>query len=118
MEPEAEPIYLQDLIDPRRKISLEYFRPLMLLFAVAPFFIAIVLPAVFIVGAGDDDGSLIPVEDTRAFAYVGYWIFGTGLAYSLIVVCINRLRATGHRLWLLLVPGYNLYLLFFAPDEG
>ncbi|MFK8165475.1 MAG: hypothetical protein AB8H12_23715 [Lewinella sp.] len=110
------PVYLADLIDPRRKVSLTYFSPLMLFFAVLVPLIYIGVPAFFIAGAGDDDGNSVPVEATIEFAYVGYLICGVLLFYALLVVCLNRLRSAGLSLWLLLIPGYNLYRLFTAPD--
>jgi len=113
---EPAPVYLADLIDPRRRISLTYFSPLMLFFAVLVPLIYIGVPAVFIAGAGDDDGNPVPTDATVAFAHVGYLIYGVLWSYVVLVVCSNRLRAAGLSLWLLLVPGYNLYLLFTAPD--
>ncbi|WP_020567614.1 hypothetical protein [Neolewinella persica] len=114
--PEPNPIYFKDLIDPRRSVSLFYFSPLMLFFGVSVLLIYIGLPALFIAGAGDDDGNPVPADATVAFARIGYLICGVLWSYFFLVVCINRLRAAGLSLWLLLVPGYNLYLLFTAPD--
>lgn len=113
---EPNPVFLADLIDPRRRISRTYFRPLMLLAGVLVFLIYIGVPALFIAGAMDDDGTPVPADATVAFANVGYLICGVLLSYLVVVVCVNRLRAAGLNLWLLLVPGYNIYLLFTAPD--
>ncbi|TXF91188.1 hypothetical protein FUA23_02885 [Neolewinella aurantiaca] len=113
---EPAPIYAADLVDPRRKVSLEYFPSLMLLLAAMVIIVYIGVPALFIAGAGDDDGNPVPVELTREFAYYGYWVCGTFLVYVLFVACINRLRSAGVSPWWMLVPGYNIYLLFTAPD--
>jgi len=74
------------------------------------------VPALFIAGAADDDGNPVPVEMTNEVANYGYLICGGILVYVFLVACINRLRAAGMNGWLLLVPGYNIYLLFNAPD--
>jgi|GEM_PF-6755872 len=105
-----------DIIDPRRKISQFYFSPMMLLLAALVLIGYIGVPALFIGMAADDDGTLVPVEATREFAFWGYWIGGILLAYFMLVICINRMRAASQSLWWLLVPGYNVYLLFKAPD--
>lgn len=113
---EPPPIYANDLLDPRRKISQFYFGPLCLLFGAMTIVIYIGVPALFIVGATDDDGNPVPVEATRSFAEYGYLVCGGLLLYVLLVSCINRMRATGYSLLWLLVPGYNVYLLFTTPD--
>lgn len=113
---EPNPIYLKDLIDPRRRVSQAYFGPLMLLAGVLVFLIYIGVPALFIAGAMDDDGNPVPADATVAFANIGYLICGALLSYLIVVACVNRLRAAGLNAWLLLVPGYNIFLLFTAPD--
>lgn len=40
------------------------------------------------------------------------------LLYVTAVICTNRLRSAGYAFWWLLLPGYNLYLLFWAEDQA
>ncbi len=88
----------------------------MLLLSAMVIIVYIGIPALFIAGAMDDDGNPVPPELTNEIADYGYLVCGAFLVYVLLVTCVNRLRAAGLSWWKLLVPGYNVYVLFTAPD--
>ncbi|PPK88371.1 hypothetical protein CLV84_1338 [Neolewinella xylanilytica] len=121
MTPTAPPegIFLKDLYDPRRRISREYFGVFAILLAVMPIIIFFGVPTVlhfFAARRGPNRGLVFgsrPIDlapEVYPYAFALY-------AYVVVVVCINRMRATGRSLAWLLVPGYNVYLLLRAPDR-
>lgn len=117
--PPPHGIYLADLYNPRRRIGRAYFPAFALLLTVMPIVIFFGVPVLLNVYANlsrHSDGLLFgerPIEYAPAIYPYVFAVF----AYVVMVVCVNRMRATGHSLWLLLVPGYNLYLLLRAPDQ-
>ncbi|WP_116125837.1 hypothetical protein [Lewinella sp. IMCC34183] len=122
MPPAATPpegIYLRDLYDPRRRISREYFPAFALLLGVTPIMIFFGVPTVLSVLANKrpGDGLLFGHEPMAIAPYFFTPLF-VAHGYVLVVVSINRMRAAGKSPGWLLVPGYNLWLLFTAPDSA
>ncbi len=117
--PPPEGIYLQDLYDPRRRIGRAYFSAFALLLAVMPAVIFFGVPVVLSVLASsrrNRDGLLFGRPPMEYAPAIYPYVFAV-LGYVVVVVCLNRMRATAYSPWWLLVPGYNLYLLFRAPDR-
>ncbi|THH40534.1 hypothetical protein [Neolewinella litorea] len=118
--PPTPGIYLQDLYHPRRCISHAYFSAFTLLLAVMPVLLFFGVPTVLAVwealGRGPSDGLLFGHPPITYAPYIYPWVF---LLYIYVVatVCVNRMRATGRSLLVLLVPGYNLYVLFLVADR-
>ena len=117
--PPPDGIYLQDLYDPRRRIGRAYFPAFALLLGVMPAVLWFGVPVVLTVLSARrryGDGLLFGREPLEYAPAIYSYVFAM-FAYVVVVVCINRMRATGHSLGWLLVPGYNLYLLLRAPDQ-
>ncbi len=117
--PSPDGIYPEDLYDPRRRIGRAYFPAFALLLSVMPVVIFFGVPAVLnlLVATRRFGRRLLFGRPPTEFAPEIYPYAFAVFAYVVVVVCINRMRATGYPLWYLLLPGYNLYLLFRAPDR-
>ena len=114
-----EGIYLADLYDPRRRIAREYFVVFAMVIAVMPIIIFFGVPTLLQILAArprHGDGLLFGQKPTEIAPHVYPYAYAV-YAYVVVVVCVNRLCAAGRSPWWLLVPGYNVYLLFFAPDR-
>jgi uncharacterized membrane protein YhaH (DUF805 family) len=114
---EPRPVYLEDIYDPRGLVSKVYFRYLILLFVLSPIFVFLGIPVFFAIGRDEDSPQLSDDPAAKELIIKGYWIAAIILSYFLLVVCTNRLRMAGRSGFWLLVPGYNLYLLFTAEDR-
>ena len=118
---EAQELYYTDLTTWRGRLSRSNFRALNLLFVglvliwpfVAPHVVSALYPK-FV----RDRLSAAELADIWNFYLpvvlaIGYTIlFGI---YTLFAV--KRIRDTGHPTWKLLIPGYNLKLLFMEPGK-
>ena len=114
-----EGIYLADLYDPYRRIARWYFRVFAIVLAVMPVIIFFGVPTLLHLLARllrHSDGLLFGREPFQITPHLYPYAFAV-YAYVVVVVCVNRLRSAGHSGWWLLLPGYNVYLLFFAPDR-
>ncbi len=110
------PVYLEDLYDPRGLVSKVYFRYLGLLFVTAPIFVFFGVPVLLAPGTDDDAPPLADDPAQQELVIYGYYFVSIILLYILVIICINRLRMAGKSGWWLLVPGYNLWLLFWGED--
>ena len=112
----AKGIYWHDLYDPYGCIHRADFRPFALVLMVMPVMVFFGVPTVLHFLAGRD-GLLLgrdPITIAPAFFPLCY----AALLYITAVVCTNRLRSAGYAFWWLLLPGYNLYLLFWEEDRA
>lgn len=119
MSPPHEGIYPADLYDPYRRIARPYFRVFAIVLAVLPVMIFFGVPTLLHILAAlprHGDGLLFGREPIEIAPHVYPYAFAV-YAYVVVVVCVNRLRSAGRSGWWLLVPGYNVYLLLFAPDR-
>lgn len=59
------------------------------------------------------------VETEIALVFMYLWIgYYLGAYIPTIAVAVRRLHDTGHSGWWMIVPFYNIYLLFKKGDEG
>ena len=112
----ASGIYLHDLYNPYGCIDRAHFRSFALLLAIMPVVVFFGVPTVLSVLAGRD--SLISGQRPVDLAPAFYPFCYVALLYVTAVICTNRLRSAGYAFWWLLLPGYNLYLLFWAEDQA
>ena len=107
---EEPPVYLEDIIYPNRRISRGYFRVLLILIFFSPLFVmgsSVLIPQML---SGRRSGLFFGVPPESVYDEF-VWILGTPVAYVILVILINRMRDTGHSIFWLFVPFYNLYLL-------
>ena len=119
MSPPHEGIYPADLYDPYRRIARPYFRVFAIVLAALPVIIFFGVPTLLHILAAlprHGDGLLFGRKPIEIAPHVYPYAFAV-YAYVVVVVCVNRLRSAGRSGWWLLVPGYNVYLLFFAVDR-
>lgn len=109
-------LYLQDFYDPTRRVDRTNFRYLCILIALAPIlaiFAGPILLEVFV--ARKRRYSREYIDLTPYYPYVQVFA-GVILGYIILVLCINRMRDTGKPLGYLLIPFYNIYLLWSKPS--
>ncbi|MCP9236553.1 hypothetical protein [Lewinella sp. JB7] len=112
-------IYLEDLYNPRRRISREYFPAFALLLLVTPALIFFGVPTLLAILANPrrhGDGLLFGQPPIMFAPYLYPWFY-LAYVYLVITVCVNRMRAAGRSLWVLLVPVYNVYVLLTGADR-
>ncbi|MBB4079173.1 uncharacterized membrane protein YhaH (DUF805 family) [Lewinella aquimaris] len=112
-------IYAEDLYNPRRYISREYFPAFALLLLITPALIFFGVPTLLAILANlrrHGDGLLFGHPPITFASYLYPWFY-LAYVYLVITVCVNRVRAAGRSLWVLLVPGYNAYVLFTGADR-
>ena len=109
-------VYLVDIYDPRRRIDRLNFRYLFVLIALSPGFIAMI-SAMLMQGYTDDNKQLITGEVASEIYWRIFMILGWIVSYFVLVILINRMRDTGKPFYYLLIPGYNLYILFIHPTK-
>lgn len=59
----------------------------------------------------------VEIETAPVFDWL-WFIYTLGTFVPSIAVAVRRLHDTGHSGWWILVPFYNIYLLFKKGDEG
>lgn len=83
---------------------------------IAPIIVFFGVPVLLAPTVKEGAPSLADSPAQQELVIYGYYLVSIILLYVLAVICINRLRMAGKSGWWLLVPGYNLWLLFFEED--
>lgn len=111
------PVYIEDILMPNRRISKTYFPFLLILIVLGPGFVYVgsTLIANILLqdkGAFDDRSNEIALlaEYIRLVLWLAY-------TYVSLVIFINRMRDTGLSLFWLFVPFVNIYLLITKKDK-
>ena len=111
---ERQELYISDLTTWRGRLSRSNFRALFALFigmCICLYF----TPSFFVNAKNSTTEEVIATHQT-----IAPWIWGVGytlLFLLLLLFAVKRIRDTGHSAWKLLIPGYNLKLLFMEPGK-
>ena len=111
--PQDNTLYARGFYDPRRRVDKTNFRFLAILMLLSPGLVAVGGTLLVQILTSRKTG-LVFGKPPAEFYDKAYLFLGAIAAYFVLVLCINRIRDTGKSIYCLLIPGYNIYLLFWG----